>query len=173
MLAEPDAVFDDCTLIGPDNAVQIGYPSFTNIYTRVQFRNCRMIVLNFSQPAGTPSSGIICCDIPGDHCDLDLEDCSLMGYKVFGISPGNGKRADPIRYTTKGRVRAYVQYQQEVPRGFPPARPLARRAVRRPGAAVVAFARSGTPAGQAAGLSGPRRDGIVSALVSRPAPALS
>ena len=58
--AEPDAVFDDCTLIGPDNAVQIGYPSFTNIYTRVQFRNCRMIVLNFSQPAGTPSSGIIC-----------------------------------------------------------------------------------------------------------------
>lgn len=115
---EPDVVFDDCTLVGPDNAVQIGYPTFTDIYTRVQFRNCRMIVLNFSQPVGTPSSGIICCDIPGAHCDLALEDCSLMGYKVFGISPTNGTRKDPIRYTTKGRVRAYVQYQQDVPQGI-------------------------------------------------------
>ena len=98
--------------------MQIGYPSFTDIYSRVQFRNCRMIVLNFSQPGGTPSSGIICCDIPGEHCDLDLEDCALMGYKVFGISAGNGTRKDPVRYTTKGRVRAYVQYQQEMPKGF-------------------------------------------------------
>ena len=41
-----------------------------------------------------------------------------MGYKVFGITPGIGKRKDPIRFTTKGRVRAYVQYQQDVPKGM-------------------------------------------------------
>jgi hypothetical protein len=118
MPTEPDALFDDCTLVGPDNAVQVGYPSFTEVRSRILLRNCRLIVLNFSQPAGTPSSGIICCDIPGKNCHLDLEDCRLMGYKVFGISPGIGTRKDPVEYTTKGHVRAYVQYQQDVPKGF-------------------------------------------------------
>lgn len=118
MPAEPDAVFDDCTLVGPDNAVQVGYPSFTDVSSRIRFQNCRLIVLNFSQPAGTPSSGIICCDIPGKNCRLDLEDCTLMGYKVFGISAGNGTRKDPVSYATKGHNRAYVQYQQDVPPGF-------------------------------------------------------
>jgi hypothetical protein len=118
MPTEPDALFDDCTLVGPDNAVQVGYPSFTQVCSRIRLRNCRLIVLNFSQPVGTPSSGIICCDIPGKNCHLDLEDCRLMGYKVFGISAGNGTRKDPVEYTTKGHVRAYVQYQQDVPKGF-------------------------------------------------------
>ncbi len=118
MPAEPDALFEDCTLAGPDNAVQIGYPTFTDIFSRVRFKNCRLISLNFSQPAGTPSSGIICCDIPGAHCQLDLEDCTLMGYKVFGISHGIGKRTDPVAYSTRGKVQAYVQFQQEVPKGF-------------------------------------------------------
>ena len=118
MPGEPDAVFEDCTLAGPDNAVQIGYPTYTEIFSRVRFKNCRLISLNFSQPAGTPSSGIICCDIPGAHCQLDLEDCTLMGYKVFGISHAIGKRTDPVGYSTRGKVQAYVQFQQEVPKGF-------------------------------------------------------
>lgn len=118
MPSEPDAVFERCTLAGPDNAVQVGYPSFTDVSSHLVFRDCRMIVLNFSQPSGTPSSGIICCDIPGKNCRLELEDCTLMGYKVFGISAGNGTRKDPVACTTRGHVRAYVQYQQDVPTGF-------------------------------------------------------
>ncbi len=118
MPGEPDAVFEDCTLAGPDNAVQVGYPTYTDIYSHLRFKNCRLISMNFSQPGGTPSSGILCCDIPGAHCQLDLEDSTLMGYKVFGISQGIGKRTDPVLYSIRGKVRAYVQFQQEVPKGF-------------------------------------------------------
>ena len=73
-----------------------------------------LIVLNFSQPRGTPSSGIICAQQDGNHLYVDLEDCTLMGYQVFGTGDGKGK----ISYTTKGHVRAYVQFQQSVPDGF-------------------------------------------------------
>lgn len=107
----PDAVFEDCTIAGPDNAVQVLYPSK---HVWVKFKNCRLIVLNFSQPRGTPSSGILCAQQPGNHLHVDLEDCTLMGYKVFGTGEGKGE----ISYTTKGRVRAYVQFQQSVPKGF-------------------------------------------------------
>lgn len=37
-----------------------------------------------------------------------------MGYKVFGT----GKRKGEISYTTKGKVQAYVEYEQSVPDGF-------------------------------------------------------
>ena len=107
----PDAVFEDCTLVSPDNALECGYPGFTG-YTRVKFVNCRMIVLNFSQPVGTPSGGIIHTPLDGGQLHVDLEDCTLMGYKVFGAGKGD------IQYTTKGTVRAYVQFQQSVPAGF-------------------------------------------------------
>jgi len=70
------------------------------------------MVMNFSQPAGTPSSGIIHTPLDGSQLHVDLEDCTLMGYKVFGAGKGD------IRYTTKGTVRAYVQFQQSVPEGF-------------------------------------------------------
>jgi hypothetical protein len=105
-----DAVFEDCTLVAPDNAFELAAPGFP-FYTHVNFKGCRLIVLNFSQPAGTPSTGII--HVPLDaanHLKVDLEDCLLMGFKVFGESP--------ILFTTKGRVEAYVQYQQPVPEGF-------------------------------------------------------
>jgi len=108
----PDAVCEDCTLVGPDNAVQILFPSR---YVRVKLTKCRLIVLNFSQPRGTPSSGIICSDVADPkHVHVDLEDCSLMGYKVFGT----GKNPGHIAYTTQGAVRAYVQFEQTVPAGF-------------------------------------------------------
>ena len=54
----PDALFDDCTLVGPDNALQAGNPGYSG-YTRVALRNCRLISLNFSQPQGKPSTGVI------------------------------------------------------------------------------------------------------------------
>ncbi|HSA03836.1 MAG TPA: hypothetical protein P5055_24165, partial [Candidatus Paceibacterota bacterium] len=37
--AHPDVVFDDCTLAGPDNALQAGNPGYSG-FTRVKLRNC-------------------------------------------------------------------------------------------------------------------------------------
>jgi hypothetical protein len=118
----PDAVFENCTLAGPDNALQAGNPGFEG-HTRVKLKDCRLIVLNFSQPQGQPSTGIIYSTLKGDLLHVDLEDCTLMGYKVFGSGGtqfGAGTRPDggAISYTTKGKNRAYVQYRQPVPEGF-------------------------------------------------------
>jgi len=108
----PDVVCEDCTLVGPDNAVQILYPSR---YVRLKLKDCRLLVLNFSQPRGTPSSGIICSDVADPKLvQMDFEDCVLAGYKVFGT----GKHTSQFSYTTKGKVQAYVQFEQPVPEGF-------------------------------------------------------
>lgn len=112
MPATPDAVFEDCTLIGPDNALQVGYPGFVG-YTRVKFKNSRLIVLNFSQPHGTPATGAVYSDLAGKFLHVDFEDCSVMGYKVLGA-----RSNDVFSYTTTGTNRAYVQYRQPVPKGF-------------------------------------------------------
>jgi hypothetical protein len=108
----PDATFEDCTLVSPDNALEVGYPKFPG-HTRVKFTKCRLIVLNFSQPAGTPSRGIIHTPLDGKQLHVDLEDCQMMGYKVFSTEGKN-----PIGYTVKGKVQAYVQFQQPVPAGM-------------------------------------------------------
>ncbi|HNQ90339.1 MAG TPA: hypothetical protein PKM73_17120 [Verrucomicrobiota bacterium] len=109
----PHAVFEDCTIIGPDNALQAGYPGVDDRHTRVHFTRCRLIVLNFSQPHGTPSSGIVCCGCKdGKQLEVEFEDCDLMGFKVFGTRSGE------VSYTTRGRCTAYVQYRSPVPSGF-------------------------------------------------------
>jgi hypothetical protein len=118
----PDAVFEDCTIVSPDNALQVAYPSFVG-YTRVKFKGCRLISMNFSQPVGTPGSGIICCDIDGKYLHVDFEDCTLMGYKVFGRSSSLSHKVQGVgttdpSYTLKGKVQAYVQFQQALPKGF-------------------------------------------------------
>ncbi len=113
MPSSPHALFEDCTIAGPDNALQAGYPGVDDLFTRVRFKNCRLIVLNFSQPHGTPSSGVICCGCKdGKQLHVELEDCTLLGYKVFGTRKGD------ISYRLQGKVRAYVQYRQPVPVGF-------------------------------------------------------
>ena len=106
----PDAVFEDCTLIAPDNALEVGYPGYDR-YTRVRFTRCSLIVWNFSQPQGAPSGGIIHTPLDGRQLHVDLEDCVLMGYQVFGAGSGQ------IGYSLQGTVQAYVQYQQSVPDG--------------------------------------------------------
>ena len=107
----PHVVFEDCTLVHPDNAVQV---SFASLAVRAKFKDCRMIVLNFSQPQISPSTGIICCQTDKSKLHVDLEDCILAGYSVFR----NGLKDKRITYTTKGKVQAYVQFQQSVPKGF-------------------------------------------------------
>jgi len=109
----PHALFEDCTIVSPDNALQAGYPGVDDLFTRVKFKDCRLIVLNFSQPHGTPSSGVICCGCrDGKQLHVDFEDSTLMGYKVFGTRSGE------VSYAIQGKARAYVQFQQAVPKGF-------------------------------------------------------
>ncbi len=109
----PHATFDNCTIVSPDNALQAGFPGVDELCTRVKFKDCRLIVLNFSQPHGTPSSGIICCGCKdGRQLHVDLEDTVMMGFKVFGT------RAGDVSYTVQGKVQAYVQFQQPVPEEF-------------------------------------------------------
>jgi len=114
MPEHPHAVFEDCTLVHPDNAVAISYASHC---ARAKFVNCRMIVLNFTQPEmGGKSTGIICTEghAPTGRLHVDLEDCVLAGYSVF--TPGEAQKA--VTYTTKGKTKAYVQFKQDVPQGF-------------------------------------------------------
>jgi hypothetical protein len=118
----PDATFENCTIVGPDNAVQVGYPGFQK-HTRLKFKDCRLIVTNFSQPRGTPATGVVSCDLEGKYLHIDFEDCTLMGYKLFGSSTGKINKVDanvkePFTYTTKGKCRAYVEFEQAVPDGF-------------------------------------------------------
>ena len=107
----PHAVFEDCILVHPDNAVQVSYASHC---VRAKFTGCRMIVLNFSQPTISPSTGIICAEKDPKLLHVDLTDCILAGYQVFGT----GDHDDAISYTTSGDVRAYLQFQQAAPAGF-------------------------------------------------------
>jgi len=114
MPKEPHAVFEDCTMVNADNAVALSYAGHC---TRVKCVNCRMIVLNFTQPEmGGKSTGILCTEghRPDGRLHVDLEDCLLAGYSI--LTPG--KDASVASYTTKGRVQAYVQFKQPVPPGF-------------------------------------------------------
>ena len=119
----PDVVFEDCTLAGVDNAVQVGYPRYEG-YTRIKFKNCRLVSLNFSLPDGTPSSGVICCDTEGKYLRVDLEDCVLVGGKIFGKSDRkvqntvNPTPEGEFHYTVQGKVTAYTRDGAEIPKGI-------------------------------------------------------
>ena len=110
----PHAVFEDCTLVHADNAVALSYASHC---ARAKFINCRMIVLNFTQPEmGGQSTGIICTEkhSPTGRLHVDLENCTLAGYTVFTPGPDG----DVVSFSTHGKVQAYVQFKQSVPEGF-------------------------------------------------------
>lgn len=139
-----DVLLEDCVLVGPQCSLKASNFGF-HTFTRVQLTRCRLITLNFSQPHGTPTDGIIQSVQEGKLLHVDLEDCTLMGYKVFGVIV-NKETVGDISYTTAGDVKAYVQYQQDVPAGMhrlghwpvetfqtivPPARPRPLPYVRR------------------------------------------
>ncbi|HDS74718.1 MAG TPA: hypothetical protein ENN56_04175, partial [Firmicutes bacterium] len=114
----PDVFFESCTLVGPQCALKSGNPGFSS-YSRVSLNNCILVALNFSQPHGTPTDGIIQSVIDGKYLHVDLHDTTLMGYKVFGVREHPETESD-IGYTANGSIRAYVQYQQSVPKGMQP-----------------------------------------------------
>lgn len=110
----PHVVFEDCTMVHPDNAVAMSYASRC---VRAKLVNCRMIVLNFSQPEmGGKCTGILCTEGHGPmgRMHVDLEDCILAGYSL--LTPGDESKV--ASYTTKGKVQVYVQFKQELPAGF-------------------------------------------------------
>ena len=85
----------------------------TVAYTRVKFKSCGLIVLNFSQPHGTPATGVVYSDLAGKFLHVDFEDCTAMGLKILGA-----RNNDVFSYSTTGRNRAYVQYRQDALAGF-------------------------------------------------------
>ncbi len=116
MPEQPDVVFDQCTLVSPECALKGSNFGF-HTCTRVAVRRSALIVLNFSQPQGTPSKGIIQSVQNGKLLAVDLEDSTLMGYKVRGVVVDKKSEKD-LKITTKGDVKAYVQYQQTLPPGI-------------------------------------------------------
>ncbi|MCP4644374.1 MAG: hypothetical protein GY851_28280 [bacterium] len=113
---QPDVVFEDCALTSPQCALKGGNYGF-HTYMRVKVKNCSLIALNFSQPHGTPTDGIVQSVQNGKYLHVDFEDSTLMGFQVFGVKVDKESAAD-IGYTTKGATQAYVQFTQEVPEGF-------------------------------------------------------
>lgn len=112
----PDVIFEDCTLISPQCALKGNNYGF-HVYSRVQLTRCKLIALNFSQPHGTPTDGVIQSVQNGKYLHVDIEDSVLMGFKVFGVKVDKDS-AGEIGYTTKGDVRAHVQYTQDAPEGI-------------------------------------------------------
>ncbi|MGQ9730654.1 MAG: hypothetical protein ACUVX8_05205 [Candidatus Zipacnadales bacterium] len=112
----PDVIFEDCTMVSPQCALKGNNYGF-HTFSRVKLRRCRLIVLNFSQPHGTPTDGIIQSVQEGKLLHVDLEDSTLMGYRVFGVTVEKDTVTD-IGYTVTGDVKAYVQFQQPVPAGL-------------------------------------------------------
>jgi hypothetical protein len=116
MPSHPDVYFKDCTLVSPQCALKGGNFGF-HTYLRAKLERCKLVALNFSQPHGTPIDGAIQSVEHGKYFHVDLVDSTVMGYKVFGVRV-NKETVNELKYTTKGNTLAYVQYQQDVPKGF-------------------------------------------------------
>ncbi|WP_437231028.1 hypothetical protein SH661x_002270 [Planctomicrobium sp. SH661] len=114
MPEHPHAVFDDCTLVHPDNALALSY---AGSQTHVKMMNCKLIVLNFTQPEmGGRSTGILCTEnhAPAGRLLVELTDCQLAGYSIF--TPGPHGEAASIKLS--GKNTAYLQFKQPLPEGF-------------------------------------------------------
>jgi len=108
-----DVLVEDCTMVSPQCAMKGGNYGF-HTYMRIKALRSRFIALNFSQPAGTPTDGVIQSVQNGKYLHVDLEDSTLMGYKIFGVKVDKDS-ATAIGYSTRGSVNAYVQWTQDVP----------------------------------------------------------
>lgn len=116
MPERPDVVLEDCTMVGPQCALKGGNYGF-HTFMRIRADRCKLVALNFSQPAGTPTDGIVQSVEEGQYLHVDFTDCTLMGYKVFGVKVKKDT-VDEIGYTAKGATNAYVQFTQDVPKGM-------------------------------------------------------
>lgn len=116
MPEQAGVILEDCSLVSPQCSLKAGNPGYDG-FSRVKLKNCRLVTLNFSQPHGTPTPGIIQSVVDGRYLHVDIEDSTLMGYKVFGVRE-HPETETAIGYTATGSVRAYIQFQQDMPVGF-------------------------------------------------------
>ncbi len=116
MPEQPDVLFEDCTMVGPQCALKSSNFGF-DTHSPISLDRCRLIALNFSQPHGTPTDGAIQSVQEGKLLHVDLRDTTVMGFKVFGVMVNKDTAAE-ISFTTSGDCKAYVQFQQAVPEGF-------------------------------------------------------
>jgi len=112
----PDLYFEDCALVGPQCSLKGGNYG-AKAFMWISMKRCRLVTLNFSPPAGTPADGIVQSVEHGKYVKIDFEDCTLMGSRVFGVKVQKGTEKE-LQYSTKGSCLAYVQFQQDVPKGF-------------------------------------------------------
>lgn len=120
----PDAYFEDCTLVAPQCCLKSTNYGLTP-YTWTDLKGCRLIQLNFSQPEmtgsgaaqGQPPAGVITSVQRGGCMKISFDDCLIMGYKAFGVML-EPETVKDLQYDTKGDCRAYLQFKQDVPRGF-------------------------------------------------------
>ncbi len=107
-------MFEDCTLVHPDNAVALS--------VRQPLRPGEVLQLPHGgaelHPAGDGGQvdrhHLHRGHAPTGQLHVDLEDCTLAGYSVF--TPGDEGKAATC--TAAGRTQAAVQFKQEVPAGF-------------------------------------------------------
>ena len=112
----PDIVFEDCAMVAPQCSLKGGNYGFKT-FSWAHVKRCRLITLNFSQPHGTPTDGIVQSVQHGRHFKVSLDDSTLTGYKVFGVTVEK-ESVNELQYSTSGCCQAYVQFQQDVPAGF-------------------------------------------------------
>ena len=99
----PDVLLEDCTMVSPQCAFKSSNFGF-HTFTHASLDRCRLITLNFSQPQGTPSFGVIQSVEEGKLLRVDLHDCTLMGYKPFGVIVKQ-QTVNDLAYTVSGDVR--------------------------------------------------------------------
>ena len=87
-------------MVSPQCALKGGNYGF-HTYTRALVRNCKLVALNFSQPHGTPTDGVVQSVQNGKYLHVDFENCLVMGFKVFGVKVDKDSYGD-IGYSARG-----------------------------------------------------------------------
>ena len=107
----PHAVFEDCTLVHPDNAVQVSYASQC---VRAEFKKCRMVVLNFSQRRFRPP--------PESFVPRRTRSCCMSIWKTAswpGTTSSEPARARTRFRTPRGaRTKPTCNLSRTCPRGL-------------------------------------------------------
>lgn len=96
----PDILFQGCTMVSPQRALKAGNYGFTT-FSYIGVENCRLITLNFSQPHGTPTDGIIQSVEHGRYLQVDLGEHHPDGVQTLRLHVAKESDGE-IQYTPPG-----------------------------------------------------------------------
>ena len=107
--------FDDCVVGYPMPEWERIEESFQRINVlNAKLRNLQRFIISGAVEVALDKQGrILVPPYLRGYAKLD-KDCILAGYSVFTPGPD----AKFVSYTTSGKVQAYVQYKQPLPKGF-------------------------------------------------------